>query len=1064
MRKQNTKSSPKAQQNPKTELAQARKKIEALERQAQIEAALERVRTRTMAMRNSDELAETAGVLFEQMVGLGIIPKRCVIGIIDSASESAKLWFTSSNGKVLPGSDSVPLTVHENLVALFHSWQNKEDLYTFELIGEARAVWTRYVTEKAKMRLPEYQPDKIDQKQILTEPAVFNSFFFSHGFVMLHTVEHLAKASFTMLKRFARVFEQTYTRFLDLKQAESQAREAQIEAALERVRAKAMAMHKSEDLNMAVATVFDELEKLNLGMSRCGIGILDKEKRSADVFTTSKSEQGNAVQVSGDESMDIHPLLQGAFDAWLKQGDFSYVLQGEDLADYYRALGKTNFRLPESQSMVERAEQLQQHYYVATFEAGGLFAFRETAFPEEAKVVMKRFAGVFNLTYKRFLDIQKAEAQAREAQIEAALERVRSRAMAMQTSEELKALIGTVFTELTKLELVLTRSVIIIYESDTYTCLWWMANSESASRPMNFLVKYDEQPFFQAYRKGWQEKNLKWVFELEGEDKVKTDDFLFNETELSLLPDFVIAGMRAPNKVWLSASFNNFGCLTLASLEPLPEEHFDILLRFAKVFDLTYTRFNDLKQAEARAREAEQQASLDRVRAEIASMRTTDDLQRITPLIWRELTTLGVPFFRCGIFIIDEATEQAHVYLSTPSGEAVAALHMKFESAPVIKAAVQHWRQQQVYREEWNREQFIAWTQPLIEQRQIDSPKKYQAGEEAPERLVLQFVPFTQGMLYIGSHATLSDDEIEVGQALAKAFGVAYSRYEDFQRLEAAKKEVEVALDDLKKTQSQLVQAEKMASLGQLTAGIAHEIKNPLNFVNNFAQLSTELTDEFVEKLDANADKTIAEVRYELNDLLADLRTNNAKINEHGKRADSIVKSMMQHARGGKGECQPTDVNALVEEYINLTYHGMRAKVLDFNVSIERDFGKIDGKVEMVPQEIGRVLLNLLGNAFDAVREQKQPADGAYSPKVTVATRSVNGHVEIRVSDNGCGIPDELREKIFEPFFTTKPTGSGTGLGLSLSYDIITQAHGGTLTMESTSGEGATFIITLPAR
>ncbi len=201
-----------------------------------------------------------------------------------------------------------------------------------------------------------------------------------------------------------------------------------------------------------------------------------------------------------------------------------------------------------------------------------------------------------------------------------------------------------------------------------------------------------------------------------------------------------------------------------------------------------------------------------------------------------------------------------------------------------------------------------------------------------------------------------------------------------------------------------------------------------------------------------------------MEEIIAMLEQNAEKINHHGKRADGIVRAMMQHARGGKSERQPTDVNKLVEEYVNLSYHGMRAKVPDFNVSIERDFGELDAKIEMVPQDIGRVLINLLGNAFDAVREKKQSGDGAYSPRVTVSTRAVGGAVEIRVRDNGGGIPDEVREKIFEPFFTTKPTGSGTGLGLSLSYDIVTQGHGGMLSAESKPGEGATFVVTLPVK
>jgi signal transduction histidine kinase len=400
----------------------------------------------------------------------------------------------------------------------------------------------------------------------------------------------------------------------------------------------------------------------------------------------------------------------------------------------------------------------------------------------------------------------------------------------------------------------------------------------------------------------------------------------------------------------------------------------------------------------------------------------------------------------------------------------VAALHLKFDSAPIIAATVQHWRQQQVYCEEWNREQFIAWTQSILKQGLIDSSEKYQAGGEASEKLVLHFVPFTQGMLYIGSSAALSDDEIALSQSIAKAFGMAYARYEDFQKLEAAKAQVEAALENLKKTQQQLVTQEKLASLGQLTAGIAHEIKNPLNFVNNFAALSVDLAAELREEIEKRKAKSEERGAWgedefaSIDEIIASLIQNAEKINHHGQRADNIVKSMMQHARGGKSERQPTDVNKLVEEYVNLSYHGMRAKVPDFNVTIERDFGELDAKIEMVPQDIGRVLLNLLSNAFDAVREHAKLVGGSYTPKVSISTRAVNGRVEIRVSDNGGGIPDNLREKIFEPFFTTKPAGSGTGLGLSLAHDIVAQRHGGTLRVESTQGEGATFIITLPAR
>ena len=275
--------------------------------------------------------------------------------------------------------------------------------------------------------------------------------------------------------------------------------------------------------------------------------------------------------------------------------------------------------------------------------------------------------------------------------------------------------------------------------------------------------------------------------------------------------------------------------------------------------------------------------------------------------------------------------------------------------------------------------------------------------------------------------------------------------------------EISEALDHLKTTQAQLVQSEKMASLGQLTAGIAHEIKNPLNFVNNFAQLCTELADELTHELDAHDGAPVSEVRDHLKDILDDLKVNAGKIEEHGKRADGIVKSMLLHSGGKPGERRLTDVNALLDEYVNLAYHGKRAQVNDFNVTLERDYDEAVGEIEIVPQEIGRVLVNLLNNAFDAVQERMSTGDGAYTPRVSVATRRQARVVEIEVRDNGPGMPEGVAQKIFEPFFTTKPTGEGTGLGLSMSYDIVVQGHGGTLAVESAEGEGAAFLVTLPA-
>jgi two-component system, NtrC family, sensor kinase len=264
----------------------------------------------------------------------------------------------------------------------------------------------------------------------------------------------------------------------------------------------------------------------------------------------------------------------------------------------------------------------------------------------------------------------------------------------------------------------------------------------------------------------------------------------------------------------------------------------------------------------------------------------------------------------------------------------------------------------------------------------------------------------------------------------------------------------EEALIELKSTQSQLIQSEKMASLGELTAGIAHEIQNPLNFVNNFSEVNSELIDELNEEADkGNLD--------EIKAIAKDIKQNLEKINHHGKRADAIVKGMLQHSRSSNGVKEPTDINKLADEYLRLAYHGLRAKDKTFNATMKTDFDASVGKIDIIPQDIGRVILNLINNAFYVVDEKKKQQIAGYEPTVSVRTKKDGDKVLISVRDNGSGIPQKVLEKIFQPFFTTKPTGQGTGLGLSLSYDIV-KSHGGELRVETKEGEGTEFIVLLP--
>jgi len=280
---------------------------------------------------------------------------------------------------------------------------------------------------------------------------------------------------------------------------------------------------------------------------------------------------------------------------------------------------------------------------------------------------------------------------------------------------------------------------------------------------------------------------------------------------------------------------------------------------------------------------------------------------------------------------------------------------------------------------------------------------------------------------------------------------LAFVFYRNNRQKQKANKVLETTLTNLKSTQSQLIQSEKMASLGELTAGIAHEIQNPLNFVNNFSEVNNELVDEI------NNENNIDEIKAIANDI----KQNSEKILLHGKRADAIVKSMLQHSRQTKGVKEPTDINSLCDEYLRLAYHGLRAKDKNFNAEIKTELDETIGKINIIPQDIGRVLLNLFNNAFYAVVEKKKQIGDGYEPIVSASTKKINDKVEIRVKDNGNSIPQKVLDKIYLPFFTTKPTGQGTGLGLSLAYDII-KAHCGEIKVQTKEGEGATFLIQLP--
>ena len=689
----------------------------------------------------------------------------------------------------------------------------------------------------------------------------------------------------------------------------------------------------------------------------------------------------------------------------------------------------------------------------------------------------------------------------RELKIEAALERVRSQSMAMRHTSDLQEVVNTVAHQLLRINIDINGGIFIVVNEKVGRDIEIWGCGGAANYVEKAVIPFLNKPiYFHSVRA--IKKEVDFLVEVYSrEEKIEFFEHLFKYPPWKSTPEEkkkqLLSLKGGYTRTW--CMFPNTSIFMINNTGKIfSDEDNNILKRFGKVFEQTYNRFLDLQKAEELAREAMHQAALDRVRGEIASMRNPDDLKHISQIVFSELTTLGVPFIRCGVFIIDEPKSMVHIYLSTPDGQSLGVLKLHYPSLEFMNEIVSSWKKGTVHMKHWDRNDFMRWTKLMMEMGQIRDENTYQGNDAPPSSLDLHFVPFEQGMLYVGSRDPLNEEQLQLVQNLADTFAMAYARYEDFNQLEKAKEKLEVALADIKATQEQMVQQEKLASLGQLTAGIAHEIKNPLNFMNNFSELSIEMIQEVREELklkpaeinsnnsffakapsfeneseeekrgtqegDKNELPKIPDLDYIFSSL-NDIETYLEKIKEHGNRADRIVKSMLQHSRSGSGTIEPTNLNALIKEYVNLAFLGMQAGKNPIKVDICLQLNEQIDQVPLIAQDFSRVILNMCTNAFDAMREKLSAVDkksSSYRPQITITTQRIDGEVLIEFKDNGPGIPKEIKEKIMQPFFTTKKGKEGTGLGLYITSDII-RAHGGKLKVKTEEGEGTAFRIFLPA-
>ena len=1019
-------------------------KAEAQAREALIESALERVRGKAMAMHSSTDLKDVVRELRKQLATLGQTDlETFVIHLHDESPDNIQAWAavrpSTSDGDILEVNIPVPKKGLEIIEEALAQYDAKRGDYIIVNDGARATQWLRFM-EQSSSETVDRMIESRDSSLSKELRAYWSFSDFDGGSLLMVSLDRPNDASRSLLRRFANVFGLAYRRFADLRQAELQAHEAKIEAALERVRARTMAMHKSGELAEAAHVLFQQLVALGGMPDRISICIVNDEERSINFWTTDQA--GLQIQMKFTSRLDEPTTLIKAFQAW-KAGKPSVVvdLRGDEL-DAWLAFVRDEIGINTDRKFIKN--RLLHHF--VNFIQGWLMVTTNDPLSDETMRTLERFASVFNLTYRRFLDLKTAEAQAREAQIEAALERVRGKAMAMHNSSDLAATAGLVFGELSKLGINPIRCGIGLIDKSMRNALLYSATSSAGNDSLSVVgsVQLSSHPVLTAIFEHWNDKQDFFPV-LSGAELVSYYRKLLEGLPVPV-PQFAPDEHQHGHFIPFSE-----GCLYVWADSPYQETEVKILKRFAAIVDLTFRRYSELQKSEASAREAIKQAALDRIRADIASMRNVADLDRITPIIWNELTTLGVPFIRCGVFIMDQKEKQIHTFLSTPDGKSIAAFHIPFDVPGNIGEALRHWRQQTPYVGKWDHEDFTLLADILVKQGTVANREQYLSTLPAGG-FWLHFLPFLQGMLYVGNTTKLGDDHISLIQSLASAFSTAYARYEDFKRLQLAKLQVENTLSELKQAQQQLIQSEKMASLGELTAGIAHEIQNPLNFVNNFSELNNELVKEMIEEIGKG---NLDEVSY----LAKSIGENQEKINFHGKRAEGIVKGMLQHSRTSSGHKELTDLNALSDEYLRLAYHGMRAKDKSFNAAFETEFDSSLPKVSLVPQDIGRVILNLINNAFYAVTEKKKAVQGEYTPLVKVVTKKISDtEVELHVSDNGEGIPAKIMDKVFQPFFTTKPTGQGTGLGLSLSYDII-KAHGGDIKIETEPGQGTKFVI-----
>ncbi|WP_425636594.1 sensor histidine kinase [Algoriphagus yeomjeoni] len=1046
------------------------KKAEAQAREAQINLAVERVRARALAMFKSEEILEVVVKLKEEIIGLDIPGVAAAAILLKEKNGMFRSWDLTSlelNGESMHTPLDVPFEMEKTHPDFYlrKVWEKGTNYTVVVQDTKSLQITCDWLRENNKVKEAEEAEEFLKSSGL--QRGYHPTVPLNNGRMILDLLDPPEDEIEFILTKMGGAFDLAYKRFEDLEKAEAQTREARIEAALEKIRARTMGMQHSDELPEAAHLLFTEVRNLGIPAWSCGYNVLAEDNKSSTCWMSSENE----IQVPFTLPLTEHESLLPWYEA-VKNGDelFVYDQGGEDLVQHYRYMTD----LPELKPVFAQFEAAgislptYQVNHLAKFNQGFLLFITYEKVPE-AHEVFKRFAKVFNQTYTRFLDLQKAETQAKEAQIELSLERIRAQVTAMRESEDLLEIVVNMRKEFVNLGHEAHYFWHMRWLPETYDKAMTSGDGTQIGMVMSLPRHiHGDIPAVAAWEKGNEPTHILAMdvdLAVNYVDKmVKLGDFERIDPQAPTLDD--IRHIGGLTFVMARTTHGEIGFSLPGKVDHPPKESIDTLTRFAGVFDLAYRRFEDLLTAEKQNRKAKIELALERVRARAMAMQEPEELIQVANVMREEMGNLGVEELETSsIYINDSDTGLAECWYSI--------LDVR-EGAK--KNIADHFSLD--YRDTWVGRQMFDFYQgdetnisilmkgehrkEWINYCARQSPKlNGYYGIEIPER-TYHLTKFSNGAIGAATPGEISHESWDLLQRAATVFSLAYSRFkdlsqarEDLKKLKQAKAKAEKALKELKSAQEQLVQQEKLASLGQLTAGIAHEIKNPLNFVNNFSDLSRELIEEVFEELENLEDSS---TKAEILAILGDVKNNLFKVHEHGTRANGIVSSMLQHSRASGNKREPKSFNPLVKEFTNLSFHGMRAAKEPINVDIELKLDPKVGEVSLISEDFSRVILNLCNNAFDAMRDKLKRQNGSqdaeaevYLPKLTVTTALQKDKVILSIADNGLGIPKEIQDKILQPFFTTKKGTEGTGLGLSITNDII-KAHGGQLDIQSQPG------------